>query len=155
HVAPARASPLTAELRRCVRRRSIRGDCVMRFLTSQLGIYIFRKTLAAIGLTLACVAAAVLLVDVVEQMRTVGSRTQLSLFGAIFLTMLKTPQLLEQTLPFVVLVGTMVALTQLNRRSELIAIRASGVSAWRFLGPVAAAAVLIGVVASLLVNPLA
>ena len=125
------------------------------FLTSQLGRYIFKQTLLSIFLALAGVAAAVLLVDVVEQLRTIGARVQLSLPMAVFLTSLKAPQLLEQTLPFVVLIGTMVALTRLNRRSELIAIRAAGISAWRFLAPAAAAAFTVGMVASLALNPLA
>ena len=128
---------------------------MFRFITTRLGRYLFVQTLVSIGLSLAAVAAAVLLVDVVEQLRTVGARVQLSLPMAVYLTALKAPQLLEQTLPFVILVGTMVALTRLNRRSELVAIRASGVSAWRFLAPAGAAAFLIGVVASTAINPLA
>ena len=36
----------------------------------------------------------------------------------------------------VLLVGSILTYSQLSRRSELPAIRASGVSAWRFLGPV-------------------
>lgn len=127
----------------------------MGFLMSRLGRYLLTETLLGIGLTLLGVSAAVLLVDVVEQLRTVGARAQLSLLTAIYLTMLKTPQLLQQTLPFVVLVGTMIALTRLNRRSELIAIRASGVSAWRFLAPTAAAAAAIGALSTTVINPLA
>ena len=118
----------------------------MKFIFSRLGRYLLAQTLLGILLTLAGVAAAVLLVDVVEQLRTVGARAQLSLLTAVYLTMLKTPQLLEQTLPFVVLLGTMLALMRLNRRSELVAIRAAGVSAWRFLAPTATLAAIIGLV---------
>jgi len=127
----------------------------MNFLTSRLGRYLLAQTLRGITLTLAGVAAAVLLVDVVEQLRTVGARAQLSLLTAVYLTMLKAPQILEQTLPFVVLVGTMIAMTGLNRRSELVAIRASGVSAWRFLAPTATAAAAIGIFSTLVLNPIA
>ncbi len=127
----------------------------MSFLFSRLGRYLFGQTMTSIGLTLAAIAAAVLLVDVVEQLRTIGARAQISLLTAVYLTMLRTPQLLQATLPFVVLVGTMIALTRLNRRSELIAIRASGVSPWRFLGPTAVAAALIGLFATTVLNPVA
>jgi lipopolysaccharide export system permease protein len=127
----------------------------MSFLFSRLGRYMFAQTMIGIGLTLAGVAAAVLLVDIVEQLRTVGARAQLSLVTAFYLTMLKTPQLLEATLPFVVLVGSMIALTRLNRRSEIVAIRASGISPWRFLAPTAAAAALIGVFSTTVLNPVA
>lgn len=126
----------------------------MSFLFTGLGRYLFVRTLIGFGVALAAVAASILLVDVVEQLRTTGARTDLSLWGALGLTALKTPMLIEQTLPFVVLAGAMIGLVQLNRRSELIALRASGVSAWRFLGPTAAAAVLLGVFATAILNPI-
>ncbi|MGE3302482.1 MAG: LPS export ABC transporter permease LptG [Hyphomonadaceae bacterium] len=126
-----------------------------RFLQARLGRYLATETIFGVGVTLACVAATVLLVDVVEQLRSFGGRQQLALISAIYLTMLKTPQLIEQTLPFVVLMGAMIAMVRLNRRSELIAIRAAGVSAWRFLAPTAAVAFTIGVFAMLALNPVA
>src|SRR5262249_4946115 len=43
----------------------------------------------------------------------------------------------------------------LNRRSELVAMRAAGVSAWRFILPSAAAAFILGVVAIAVINPAA
>lgn len=126
----------------------------MDFLFTGLGRYLFVRTLSGFGVALAAVSASILLVDVVEQLRTVGARTDLSLWQALGLTALKTPMLIEQTLPFVVLAGAMIGLVQLNRRSELIALRASGVSAWRFLAPTAAAALLIGVFATTILNPI-
>ncbi|MBL8560217.1 MAG: LPS export ABC transporter permease LptG [Hyphomonadaceae bacterium] len=126
----------------------------MGFLFTGLGRYLFLSTLTGFGIAISAVAASILLVDVVEQLRTVGSRVDLSLWQALGLTALKTPMLLEQTLPFVVLAGSMIGLVQLNRRSELIALRASGVSAWRFLAPTAAAAFLIGVFAMTILNPI-
>lgn len=126
----------------------------MNFLLTGMGRYLFIRTLIGFGIALAAVAASILLVDVVEQLRTIGSNTDLSLWGALGLTALKTPMLIEQTLPFVVLAGTMIGMVQLNRRSELIALRASGVSAWRFLAPTAAAALGIGIIATTVLNPI-
>lgn len=126
----------------------------MDFLFTGLGRYLFLRTLTGFGIALSAVAASILLVDVVEQLRTVGARVDLSLWQALGLTALKTPMLIEQTLPFVVLAGAMIGLVQLNRRSELIALRASGVSAWRFLGPTAAAAIVIGIFATTILNPI-
>lgn len=126
----------------------------MSFLLSGMGRYLFIRTLIGFGIALAAVAASILLVDVVEQLRTIGANTDLSLWGALGLTALKTPMLIEQTLPFVVLAGTMIGMIQLNRRSELIALRASGVSAWRFLAPTAAAAMGVGILATTLLNPI-
>lgn len=126
----------------------------MTFLFSGLGRYLFFRTLQGFALALGVVAASILLVDVVEQLRTVGTRADISLWRALGLTALRTPMLIEQTLPFVVLAGSMVGLLQLNRRSELIAMRAAGVSAWKFLTPTVAAAMLVGIVAITILNPL-
>ncbi len=57
--------------------------------------------------------------------------------------------------PFVFLGGTLAAYVTLNRRSELTAMRAAGVSAWRFIFPAAATAFLCGVLTTTLVNPAA
>jgi lipopolysaccharide export system permease protein len=126
----------------------------MGFLFTQLGRYLFMRTLSGIGVALGAVLAAILLVDVVEQLRTIGNAADLSLWQALGLTALKAPQLMEETLPFVVLAGAMIGLIQLNRRSELIALRASGVSAWRFLAPTAVAALLIGIGSTTVLNPI-
>src|SRR5690606_29639528 len=58
-------------------------------------------------------------------------------------------------LPFVFLFGTLGAFIGLNRRSELIAMRAAGVSAWRFVLPAAGAALVLGVVTVMVLGPLA
>ncbi|MDX2233754.1 MAG: LPS export ABC transporter permease LptG [Hyphomonadaceae bacterium] len=126
----------------------------MNFLLSGLGRYLIVRSFLGFGIAMAAVAASILLVDVVEQLRTIGGRADISLWEALGLTALKTPMLIEQTLPFVVLAGTMIGMIQLNRRSELIAMRASGVSAWRFLAPTAVAALGVGVVATTVLNPI-
>jgi lipopolysaccharide export system permease protein len=126
----------------------------MHFLFTRLGRYIMTRVIVGVAIALAAVLASILLIDLVEQMRTVGARTDLSLLSALRLTLLKTPMLIEQTLPFVVLAGTMMAIIGLNRSSELVAMRAAGVSAWRFLAPSALVGVGLGVIAIAALNPL-
>lgn len=126
----------------------------MTFLFSRLGRYITFRLLTGIAVALIGVVVSILLIDLVEQMRTVGTRADLSILEALRLTLLKTPMLIEQTLPFVVLAGTMMAVIGLNRSSELVSMRAAGVSAWRFLAPAAALGVILGVLTITLLNPL-
>ncbi len=126
----------------------------MRFLLSRLGRYVLARVIIGIGIALIAVLASILLIDLVEQMRTVGTRTDLSLLEAVRLTLLKTPMLVEQTLPFVVLAGSMMAIIGLNRSSELVAMRAAGVSAWRFLMPAAFAGIVLGIFTVTALNPL-
>jgi lipopolysaccharide export system permease protein len=91
----------------------------------------------------------------VEQLRTVGGDVAISLLDALRLSLMKLPLLVEQTLPFALLAASMLAYTRLNRRSELSIIRASGLSAWRFLTPVIVLAVALGLMSSLVLNPFA
>jgi lipopolysaccharide export system permease protein len=126
----------------------------MSFLFSRLGRYIIARVFGGVLIALVGVLACILLIDLVEQMRTVGTRTDITLLEALRLTLLKTPMLVEQTLPFIVLAGTMTALIGLNRASELVAMRAAGVSAWRFLTPSAFVGIVLGVVAVTALNPL-
>ncbi|GAA0733626.1 LPS export ABC transporter permease LptG [Sphingomonas japonica] len=59
---------------------------------------------------------------------------------------LRTPQIIQRFLPFAVLLGTIITLTTLNQNSEVVALKASGLSAHQVLAPliVTALAVAIG-----------
>jgi lipopolysaccharide export system permease protein len=126
----------------------------MGFMFSRLGRYVIMHVVWGILIALIAVLASILLIDLVEQMRTVGTRSELSLLEALRLTLLKTPMLIEQTLPFVVLAGSMMAIVGLNRSSELVAMRAAGVSAWRFLAPAALAGIVLGLFTITVLNPI-
>lgn len=126
----------------------------MGFLLSRLGRYLMSRTLGGVIVALIGVLVSILLIDLVEQMRSVGTRVDLSLVQALYFTLLKTPMLIEQTLPFVMLAGTMMAMIGLNRTSELISLRAAGVSAWRFLTPAAFVGAVLGVIVITTINPL-
>lgn len=117
--------------------------------------YIFRETFLGLLLVLGVIVLAIVLVDVVEQMRTVGVRREIGIDTAFSLTMLQTPQLIFETLPFAMLVGSILTFARLSRRSEIPAIRAAGVSAWRFLGPAIAVALLVGLFMVTVLDPLA
>ncbi len=116
--------------------------------------YIFRECALALALVLGGFSIAILIVDVVEQLRTLGDRIEISMGAALFLSVLKLPMLIEQTLPFAVLIGTMIAYSRLSRRAELPVMRASGVSAWQFILPAVLLALLLGVATAGLVNPI-
>jgi len=116
--------------------------------------YIAGRTLRGILLAFLIVTTIIALVDYVEASRNIGTDADLSPLELIFLTGLKIPKLIEQTIPFVVLFGVMGALSGMNRRSELTVMRAAGVSAWRFLRPALIMTALIGVLWSTVVNPL-
>jgi lipopolysaccharide export system permease protein len=117
--------------------------------------YVLVRTLAAVLAALAVIAAIIMLIDTVELSRDVGVRAEISFAEVLGLTLLKSPALILQLLPFVFLFGVLGAFVNLNRKSELIAMRAAGVSAWRFIFPAAGAAFLVGVITVTALNPLA
>lgn len=116
--------------------------------------YILRECITGLLLVISIFVLAIVLVDVVEQMRTVGTRTEISLGAAIALSLMKLPMLIEQTLPFAVLIAAMIAYSRLSRRAELPVIRASGISAWRFLAPLILLASALGIISTTVLNPI-
>lgn len=117
--------------------------------------YVLTRTLFSVGAALAVIAAVILLVQFVDLSRSVGVRADVSVAQLFGLTVLRTPSLILILLPFVFLFGGLGAYVGMNRRSELVAMRAAGVSAWRFILPYAAAAFALGVLAVAVLNPAA
>lgn len=131
---------------------------VFRNFAGRLGIiegYVLKRTLWSVAGALAIIGALILLIDFVEVSRSVGTRAQSSPLQTLGLTLMKSPNVVLQLLPFVFLFGVLAAFVGLNRRSELVAMRAAGVSAWRFIFPAALATFIAGVATILALGPLA
>lgn len=125
----------------------------MRLALTRLEIYVLQRTLFSVAGAMLVLGSIVMLIDFVEISRDVGVRAEVGAARIFGLTLLKSPQVLLILLPFVFLFGTLGAFVNLNRRSELIAMRAAGVSAWRFIFPAAAAAFLVGILTITVLNP--
>jgi len=124
-------------------------------IVKTLNRYIAKHSFKAIAVTFLIIIGIIMLVDFVESARNLDSDTQISTLGLLYLTLLKAPTLIEQTLPFIVLFGIMSALYGMNRRSELIVMRAAGLSAWKFLQPTLCVVGGLGILWSGLINPIA
>jgi lipopolysaccharide export system permease protein len=122
---------------------------------STLNRYIAKRIIKGLLLAFMVVTSIIMLVDFVEGTRNIGADEDISSVTVFMMTMLKAPKLIEQTIPFVVLFGVMGTLYSLNRRSELIVLRASGLSAWRFLSPAILVTATLGLVWAAAFNPLA
>ena len=120
---------------------------------ARLKFYVLAQVLGGLGVALLIVSAVVTLVSFVEVSRALGNAIDLDFLQVVGLAWLKTPEVVLQLLPFVFLFGTMGAFIRMNRRAELVAMRAAGLSAWGFVLPAVALALGIGIGVVLWVGP--
>ncbi len=122
---------------------------------SKLDLYIFRQSLFGLLIAVAGVAISIVMVDLVEQLRAVSGIKDAGFGTASYFTLLRLPGLIEQTIPITILISALVTFTSLSRKSEIIAMRAAGISAWRFLAPLGTLAVLLALSVIFIIGPLA
>lgn len=117
--------------------------------------YVLAQQARSLVVALAIIASLIMLIDFVEISRGVGSDVDLSALRMLGLMAMKSPAVILQLMPFVFLFGTLAAYVGLNRRSELIAMRAAGLSAWRFVLPAAGTALVFGILTVTVLGPVA
>src|SRR5689334_21377870 len=124
-------------------------------LAKTLPAYIARQFFGWFCGVFAAMAVVTFLVDYIELMRRATGRAEVTLWLLFKMAGLQLPQTAQEALPFAILFGTMLAFWRLTRSNELVVARAAGVSAWQFLTPAALVALLVGVVAVTVFNPIA
>lgn len=122
---------------------------------STLARYFFRLYLKTVIFFLLGIFSLALLMDFTENAGRLSGLPGYSSLGALLISCLRIPFIMQQLFPFVALFAAMTALISLNRRMELVVARSIGVSAWQFLLPVCFGAFLFGLAAVIIVNPIA
>jgi lipopolysaccharide export system permease protein len=126
----------------------------MSMVTNTLGRYFAgRFVVAAVGV-FAAIFLLLVLVDYIEMVRKTSGLANASAIMVAETSLFRVPQLLEKMMPFCVLIGAMTCYLALSRRLELVVARAAGVSAWQFIAPALASALVIGVLATVAYNPM-
>lgn len=120
-----------------------------------LGTYIAWRFTRTVLVMMVSLLFFITIVDFVEQLRKAAERPDASTLILLQLSALKAPVFLDKAFPFAALFAAMLTLTELNQKLELVVTRAAGVSAWQFLMPASAAALLVGIFAAIVYNPLA
>lgn len=115
--------------------------------------YLFRRYVVMTFWFVLGILTIVYMVDFTEFSRRASSLEGYSLGLGAFMSLLRLPNFLQQTIPFVVLFSSMTVLLVLNRKYELVVARSAGISAWQFLAPLCAASLLIGILMTSVVNP--
>lgn len=126
----------------------------MSMINNTLGRYFAGRFLvSAIGVFLS-IFVLLVLVDYIEMVRKTSGLASASAIMVAETSLFRVPQLLEKMMPFCVLIGAMTCYLALSRRLELVIARAAGVSAWQFIAPALASALVLGVLATVAYNPM-
>jgi lipopolysaccharide export system permease protein len=126
----------------------------MSMVTNTLGRYFAgRFVISAVGV-FASIFVLLVLVDYIEMVRKTSGLVSASAIVVAETSLFRVPQLLEKMMPFCILIGAMTCYLALSRRLELVVARAAGVSAWQFIAPALASAILLGILATVAYNPM-
>jgi lipopolysaccharide export system permease protein len=120
-----------------------------------LSRYFFRRYLVTTMWFLIGMSAITFLLDFSETASRISNFPGYTLSGAVLLTAVRLPLILQQTIPFVALFVGITVLIGLNRKYELVVTRAAGISVWQFMLPFIAGSLILGVLTVVALNPLA
>ena len=120
-----------------------------------LSRYFFRRYVVTTMWFLLGMSAIAFLLDFSETASRISNFPGYTLGGAVLLTAVRLPLILQQTIPFVALFVGITVLIGLNRKYELVVTRAAGISVWQFMLPFIAGSVILGVLTVVALNPLA
>lgn len=118
-----------------------------------LNLYLARRFLKTFFGLLVVFLAMSMLIDLVEHLRRLSSTTA-SFAQVAQLALLNAPQGIYTILPLVMILATVALFLGLARSSELVVVRAAGRSALRALVSPAVTALLVGVLAVAMFNPI-
>jgi lipopolysaccharide export system permease protein len=126
----------------------------MSMVTNTLGRYFAGRFLVSAVGVFASIFVLLVLVDYIEMVRKTSGLIGASAITIAQTSLYRVPQLLEKLMPFCVLIGAMTCYLALSRRLELVVARAAGVSAWQFISPALASAIILGTLATVAYNPM-
>ncbi|NNE51372.1 MAG: LPS export ABC transporter permease LptG [Sulfitobacter sp.] len=118
-----------------------------------LHLYFARRFAMTFVLITTVLFALVVLIDAVEQARRFGS-LDLGWQRIVALTLLSAPETINLILPLIMILATVALFISLARSSELVVTRAAGRSALRALVAPVCVALIIGVLAVTMLNPI-
>jgi lipopolysaccharide export system permease protein len=114
--------------------------------------YILRGFLRAVLSVFLVIALVIILFTVVENLRRFGESGS-SAGDILRVTLLQSPEVLYQVFPLVLMLASLVTFLRFARTSELVVMRAAGISALRLIAVPVVAALLLGVGFVAVVNP--
>ena len=114
--------------------------------------YILRKFLGSVVAVASVIGLVILLFASVENLRRLSDRDA-GVVDIIVISVLQVPEVLYQAFALVMMLASLVTFLALARSSELVVLRAAGISALRLISIPMLAALFLGVVFFAIVNP--
>jgi lipopolysaccharide export system permease protein len=133
---------------------SLQPELTMPVMGGKLARYFGLSFLGSVLAVFAAIFLLVALLDYIELMRRAAGIPNVSAVQVAKASLYRVPQVTERIMAFCVLIGAMSCYLNLSRRLELVVARSAGVSAWQFITPALVVALLLGVVATAIYNPI-
>jgi lipopolysaccharide export system permease protein len=121
-------------------------------MARQINFYIIKKFLINFFLTFLSIALLICLINIFEILDRVSGK-EITMWQIFLLDVLQVPNFIEDIAVFLVMLASMITLTSLSVRSEITIMRASGLSFWQILSPIALSAFFLGLFFVLIFNP--
>lgn len=115
--------------------------------------YVGKRFLASVLMTFFATFCVVVMGDLLELSREAASADREDV-PIISMALLHAPSVMNKGFTFVMLIGALVAFLRLARTSELVVLRAAGVSVWRIMMAPVVISLLLGTAAFTVYNPL-
>jgi len=119
-----------------------------------LGFYFLRRYAMITAWFFIGISSLAFIIDFTEFSRRTSALPDYRILTALLTSLLRLPMIMQQVVPFIALFSAMATLIALNRRYELVIARSAGLSAWQFLLPACAGAMIFGILTATVISPL-
>jgi lipopolysaccharide export system permease protein len=118
-----------------------------------LSQYIGKRFLSAFAMVYSGLLTIIFLIDAIELIKNLAKYNRLTLGNVLEMTALKLPETGLDLMPFAILIAAVFTFWRLTRTSELVVVRATGVSAWQFLFAPIMIGLMLAVIKMFILNP--
>jgi lipopolysaccharide export system permease protein len=123
-------------------------------MTKKLYFYIVKKFLYSLFLVVLSISLLIAMINIFELLDNASDK-QVSFGQIIAMDVLQIPSFIDNISVFLIMLASMITLFSLSIRSEITVMRASGLSFFQIVSPIAASAFGVGVLVILIFNPIA
>src|ERR1700722_4306611 len=116
--------------------------------------YLGRQFMLSFLIFISVLLMVIYLIDTLELIRRAASHPEVTFAQIAKMSFFQLPEVGQQLFQFAVLFGGLFTFWRLTRTSELVVLRAVGISAWEFLLPAVLVALAIGVAKITIINPI-